>query len=337
MRKILLIIAIVFCIFQMVVLAVDINIGSPAIDRATATTTATLIEGANAANATGKITSVEIWSKIGNDLVNCEVATFYSTGENEFSTRDIQYIGAVISGSKQIFEVDLDVQIGDYIGIYFSAGQIELAISGGTCIWYIDAEDNIPCTTTVFTLGSSWVISLCGTGATIDIGLAASDRGTYLSTINFTCVEKSNPANASGKITSVEIFAQTTYDLTDCVVATFYIVSGDNLSTRDYEAIGTVTAGSKQTFPVDLDVEEGDHIGLYASGGRIECDSSGLVGVWGKSGDYIPCADILFSFLSGYGISLYGTGETIVWDHEWNTKTISKWNTKEFTKWNGLE
>ncbi|GAI90423.1 unnamed protein product, partial [marine sediment metagenome] len=63
MKKILLIIAIVFCIFQLVVLATDIYIGMPAINRSGTTTSGeTYINAGAVANASGKITKVEIWS-----------------------------------------------------------------------------------------------------------------------------------------------------------------------------------------------------------------------------------------------------------------------------------
>jgi len=170
----------------------------------------------------------------------------------------------------------------------------------------------------------------------IDIGMPAINRGSTAS--NYTWVNMGNPANASGTITSIEIWAQTA--LTNCEVATFYVVSGDNLSTRDTEFIGDVTPpGSKLTFVVDLDVEAGDYIGAYYTAGTIERDSSGMPGCWMKTGDNIPCSNLLFTNRDDEAISLYGTGITAVvgWPHEWNTKAISKWNTKEFTKWNGLE
>ncbi|GAI84326.1 unnamed protein product [marine sediment metagenome] len=62
MKKILLIITIVFCIFQMIVLAIDIDIGNPAINRDKLSSAATYVDKNNPANASGKITSVEIWS-----------------------------------------------------------------------------------------------------------------------------------------------------------------------------------------------------------------------------------------------------------------------------------
>ena len=82
---------------------------------------------------------------------------------------------------------------------------------------------------------------------TIDIGLPAINRTSYGGE-NYTYVSKDNPANDSGEIKGVEIWAYT--DLANVEVATFYVVSGDNLSVRDSEVIGSVVAGAKRTFEV---------------------------------------------------------------------------------------
>ncbi|MBA7555197.1 hypothetical protein ES705_47853 [subsurface metagenome] len=145
-----------------------IDIGSPAIDRGWKGLTArTTINKGGTATGTGKITSIEIWAD--SDLSDVEVATFFIVSGTNFSTRDHEVIGAVTAGAKRTFIVDLDVQIGDYIGIYMTAGQIEMDTAGGTGLYEYVAGDAIPCTNTTFTLigGGSYVISLYGTGETV--------------------------------------------------------------------------------------------------------------------------------------------------------------------------
>ena len=167
----------------------------------------------------------------------------------------------------------------------------------------------------------------------IFVGAPAINRGATLGAYTFI---NNNVANETGIITSVEIWCDN--DLVNCEVATFFNMGGNIFTTRDTEYIGAVEDDAKRTFPVDLDVVAGDYIGMYYTAGNIERDSAGCDGLWVKSGDNIPCADITFSNYSTSAISLYGTGTTDVgWDHTWNTKTISKWNTKEITKWNDLE
>ncbi|MBA7519311.1 hypothetical protein ES705_11389 [subsurface metagenome] len=170
----------------------------------------------------------------------------------------------------------------------------------------------------------------------IDIGSAAIDRPNNLGTGN-TWIDKTNPANATGKITSIEIWAYE--DMSNVEVATFYVVSGDNFSTRGTQFIGNVTAGAKRTFEVDFDVREGDYIGIYWTVGKLAFTPTGGAGTSYGAGDNIPCTDTTFTPYSPYMLSVYGTGEIVVvgWPHKWNTITIGKWNTKEIMKWNGLE
>jgi len=144
----------------------------------------------------------------------------------------------------------------------------------------------------------------------IDIGVAATDRGANAGA-TLTYINEDNPANDTGAIDEVEIFAWTINDLADCEVATFTEGDTDVFSTRDTETIGAVTAGSKQTFSsLDMDVATGDYIGIYFSAGTIERDNTGYIGHWYAAGDNIPCTDVTFSSLAGRTISLYGTGET---------------------------
>ena len=134
----------------------------------------------------------------------------------------------------------------------------------------------------------------------ITIGAGATNMSSTLPPA--TWVDKNNPANETGKITSIEIYAVTGYgDLLNCEVGIFYVVSGNNLSTRSNVTLGTVTQGSKQTFtedsesnPINMDVTAGDYIGLYWTGaGRIERAVSGA-GSWGVGGDNIPCTNVTF-------------------------------------------
>lgn len=129
-----------------------------------------------AANASGTITIVEIWPYVIN-LANCKVATFYIVSGNNLSTRDSEAIGTVIAGSKQTFEVTLEVQEGDYIGMFFNTGYME-QVSNSQTYWF-RGGDNIPCTNTLFNVATAGgPFSLYGIGAAIEI-LEASRSGIY--------------------------------------------------------------------------------------------------------------------------------------------------------------
>jgi len=163
MKKILLIIALIFCIFQMVVLAVAIDIGCPAINRAAFHASGnTLINTGNPANASGKITSVQVYAL--STMSNCVAIILDLVDTNTFTARDYQAIGTVTSNAVRTFDVDLDVEAGDYLGIYFTDGSLEKGWDG-VGIWY-KSGDYKECVEEVFTFQADGILSLYGTGTT---------------------------------------------------------------------------------------------------------------------------------------------------------------------------
>ena len=142
----------------------------------------------------------------------------------------------------------------------------------------------------------------------ITIGYPAIEERTNVFTSGYTIICLDVPANESGKIISVEIWAASTMYNTE--VATYFLESGSNYTTRDSEAIGTVTEGAKRTIPINLDVEAGDFIGVYYTGGNVKRDTTGFQGVCYVLGDNVPCEDVTFTVASDDAISLYGTGAT---------------------------
>jgi len=121
----------------------------------------TIVNKGNPALYSGTLEQIAIYSY--NTLYNVEVATFYSTGTNKLSTRDYQRIGTVYGGSAREYTVSLNVQKGDYIGIYFTDQQraIERDLSGYAGIWHQNL-DRIPCTNLLFNFISGDAISLGG-------------------------------------------------------------------------------------------------------------------------------------------------------------------------------
>lgn len=145
----------------------------------------------------------------------------------------------------------------------------------------------------------------------IDVGTAAINRASELSTGGTTLILKDNPANESGTITSIEIWAAT--DLANCEIGIFTNVSGTNFTSRSNTTLGAVTSGSKQTFSgLSLAVQTGDYLGIYFSSGTIEMASTGGEGYWYLAGDNIPCSDTTFTYTASTTriLSLYGIGST---------------------------
>jgi hypothetical protein len=142
----------------------------------------------------------------------------------------------------------------------------------------------------------------------IDVGNTAIDRAAYTSYGN-TYIFPYNPANADGTLDTWETWFVSGYDGTGLEVATFYIVS-TKVYTRDYETIGAVTSGSKQTFTgLSTDVLTNDYCGAYFTAGRMERANTGGSGSYIKNGDNIPCSNASFdSPYNSSAYSLYATG-----------------------------
>lgn len=118
------------------------------------------------------------------------------------------------------------------------------------------------------------------------------------------------PCNGSGKITSVEIRAQTS--MTGCEVAIFRKVAANMFTTVDSAAIGNVASGAKRTFGVDLDILAGDYIGIYYETGQIRLNLPRFIN-WYKDGDNIPCTGTTFSVSpTTLCMSLRGIGYVLV-------------------------
>ena len=105
----------------------DIDMGMPAIDRPKySMTNNTLIDQENPADASGILDNVEIWAY--KQLTNCKVGILQKTGAHKYRCRSVAFLGTVPAGSKQTFaELSLDVREGDFLGIYFSSGYIDVS------------------------------------------------------------------------------------------------------------------------------------------------------------------------------------------------------------------
>lgn len=122
-----------------------------------------------------------------------------------------------------------------------------------------------------------------------------------------TRIATQEPVSYNGTLIAFNFFAVT--DLTGVEVATIYNVGGNNWTTRDYESVTDVTAGSLQTKTVNLDVRQGDYPVCYFTGGSIEqnnADTGSYVAT--AAGDQIPCTNQAFTPGTLRSISLGATG-----------------------------
>lgn len=143
---------------------------------------------------------------------------------------------------------------------------------------------------------------------TITIGSAAIDRPTG-SPFGWTMILKDNPANASGTLHTVELWAS--ISLSGCKVGTFY-GSDFTYTNRDYATIGVVGSGLKRTFPgLSIDVQTGDLIGIYYASGNIERSDAGYLGYFWKWLDHFGAGAQVYDFTDNRTQSVYGEGEEL--------------------------
>lgn len=91
-----------------------------------------------------------------------------------------------------------------------------------------------------------------------------------------------NPADGTGVITEVSVWF--TVDGTGVKIGTFE-PSGSNYICRDWHYVGNVYAGAIETIGVNLEVEEGDLLGIYWATGKVEYGNPSTYGRWFRAGD----------------------------------------------------
>lgn len=144
----------------------------------------------------------------------------------------------------------------------------------------------------------------------IDVGAIPIDRNNVISA-TYTLIAKDNPANASGTLQNVKVYAGALAIL-GFRVGTFYITNGNTLKCRDSVVLGDVAADTLETFTgLSIAVEIGDYIGCYwATTGVIEASDSGMAGVWYILAEYIdPGDEVEYTLMAGWAMSLYGYGD----------------------------
>lgn len=167
----------------------------------------------------------------------------------------------------------------------------------------------------------------------IDVGPGATDRaGSYDGSATVVCV--TNTANDSGTLTSFEVWANT--NIASGFKMGTFSGSGTSYDDRDYETIGAVTAGSKQTFSgLNCTVVTGDFIGAYwPYGGKLEAASSGGGGIYYYAlSDRFGQGSGTYTSQAGYEVSIYATGATPGWA---NISKVNGIASSSISKVNGI-
>ncbi len=147
-----------------------IDVGPLCIDRANNTgPNRTVVAKPNPSNAAGTITSVCIWAFPANNISGLEYAAFSADGNNLTTNGDTDGSGLTAIGETTHTSAGCDftafaISTGEYIGCYFTVGEIAIVEGGGSGMWHVGSTDLIPCTNTAFGFIATWDISLFATG-----------------------------------------------------------------------------------------------------------------------------------------------------------------------------
>jgi len=148
-----------------------------------------------------------------------------------------------------------------------------------------------------------------GEKGTIDVGPGAASSGSGAAQ-NYTWIDVTNPANASGTIDTVQIYPKASMSGTK--VGLVYLTSGTTYKCRDSGVIGDVTAGAPdpdEFTGLSIDVATDDLIACYYAGGQISRFFSGGSGLYYLIGDRLdPNDEFEYALASGDKNGIYGTG-----------------------------
>ena len=141
--------------------------------------------------------------------------------------------------------------------------------------------------------------------AAIDIGLKQAPVDSALAA-GSTYIVESNPANLAGKITSIDIKCYN--NCTGIKVAIFQSTGTNKFTARSVAVIGDLATGLHEGVAVDLAVEIGDYIGVFAATGNIYAKGGTSPGDWYLAGDQTACEATTFSTWND-NLYLWGDGK----------------------------
>jgi hypothetical protein len=108
-------------------------------------------------------------------------------------------------------------------------------------------------------------------------GFSSSDGGLNQ---NHSWVYKTNPANATGTLDTVEVYIIDHTDATGFKCGTF-TGAGTSKTVHSYASIGNVTHGSKQTFTgLAIAVTSGEYLGTITTAGKVANKATGADGLY---------------------------------------------------------
>lgn len=149
----------------------------------------------------------------------------------------------------------------------------------------------------------------------IDVGVGCNNLSHSVSN-GFTRVAVNNPANATGTIDSVCVWANS--NMTGIEYASFIDEGGNVLSTNgDTNGSNLAAAAGQQTThtaPGDFSafaISSGEHIGIWWTGGALDRDITASSPAWLDGGDQVPCISSQFTYEENRELALYAVGAEV--------------------------
>ena len=139
-----------------------VDIGAEAIDRGDNWAKYyTLVNADNPAGMAGVVASIDIWA--AHDMGGLIVGTFYKTNGNTLKCRaSVAIAGTITAGSKVNKVVSIAVEIGDYIGCYYTSGTTKNGSGAVVGHWYFNGEATDPNDEEDYVFWAGYAISLGG-------------------------------------------------------------------------------------------------------------------------------------------------------------------------------
>lgn len=145
----------------------EIDVGDAAIDRPDNLRSGnTYIAKGNPANASGLLTKIAIY--VTDTLVSCKVALFYVVSGG-IKCRSVYTLPGTYAPGYHTIAVNIPVNAGDYIGLYFTSGRLDCHTDTGVGMWYTAGDKCVAGSQTAYTSVSARSQSLYGTGIVKEI------------------------------------------------------------------------------------------------------------------------------------------------------------------------
>lgn len=121
----------------------------------------TIIDQNNPADRDGKISRIQIY--VEDDLYGVEIGSFYSVNESlNYSCRDHTLLGNISAGYSDLYGIEITVNSGDYLGIYYTDGNMSVSTTGGGGIATYAGDGTSG--TVVYSNTSNYCLAIAGSG-----------------------------------------------------------------------------------------------------------------------------------------------------------------------------